>query len=132
MAGVEGETMLWSSANAPCSGLAAGGKTNWRLPTVLELRSLINPSACPETALGGTCNVGTTCFQDYQSCTGDCSCAGPACVVYPAFTGKCASVWSSDKVVGFQVNACWAVWSGGFIEATPASDDLRVRCVAPD
>ena len=131
-AGVEGQTMLWSSAQKTCGALTTGGKTTWRLPSVLELRSLINPTGCPETALGGACHVGATCFQDFPTCTGDCNCSSAGCANYPDFPAPCAAVWSSDKVVGYQVNAYWTVWSSGFINPAPASDSLRVRCVATD
>lgn len=39
-----GQDLNWESAKAYCESFSAGGHTDWRLPTVGELRSLFDPA----------------------------------------------------------------------------------------
>jgi Protein of unknown function (DUF1566) len=105
--------MDWESAVLYCQNLESDG-TDWRLPSVDELRSLIR--GCPATERGGACGATNTCVT-YDVCLGDCAgCepdAGPAggCYWPEELEGSCGQgapghdVWywtstSLDDLVG--------------------------------
>ena len=59
-----------------CDWLDLGGHTDWRLPTLNELRSGIQ--GCAGTVTGGTCTTTSTCPScTHTSCSGCTSGAGP-------------------------------------------------------
>ncbi len=70
--------LMWHNTNydaADCSsisGIKVGGYTDWRAPTINELRSRI--VGCPSTQLGGQCPVSTSC-TDAGTCL-DAGCDG--------------------------------------------------------
>lgn len=47
--------LFWEEAVAHCDALSLGGRGDWRLPTIDELRSLVDH--CPDSELGGRCPV---------------------------------------------------------------------------
>lgn len=51
---------------ASCSGISAAGYSDWRAPTIDELRTRV--VGCPETGAGGACPVATTCTQADAGC----------------------------------------------------------------
>jgi len=59
-------------AEAYCDQMNLDGYTDWRLPSISELRTLIR--GCPETETGGLCSVTDECLSA-DSCW-DYSCAG--------------------------------------------------------
>ena len=66
--------VTWLKANEYCENLEEDGFTDWRMPTIDELRSTIEK--CPETATGGKCEIseknGKLRMDDYnkQDCRG--------------------------------------------------------------
>jgi hypothetical protein len=73
------EEMTWNLAKQYCKNLKEGGFTDWRLPNIDELRTLIKN--CPKTEPGGECKVsennrcleekcGTSHFHSSCSCDG--------------------------------------------------------------
>ncbi len=96
---------FWSEAVTYCDNLILGSKSNWRLPTISELRSLIR--GCAKTQVtdssNGTCGVIDSCLS--QSCRSD-ECygcpesVGPGtddCFWDPAIKGACVKHWSSSE-----------------------------------
>ena len=64
----------WEKAYEYCENLEESGFKDWRLPTIDELRSIVQK--CPETATGGKCAIsdkgGKLSMNDYdkQDCRG--------------------------------------------------------------
>lgn len=54
-----------------CASVTAGGQTDWRIPSIDELRTLV--AGCDATAVGGKCQATTECVE--ASCLGT-DCAG--------------------------------------------------------
>jgi hypothetical protein len=62
-----------SAARALCEGLALDGHSDWRLPTIDDLRGLV--SSCPSTQRNGTCQVTAECTS-IETCWTEESCQG--------------------------------------------------------
>ena len=69
--------MNWNAAVKYCQNLNEGGYSDWRLPTISELRTTINN--CPGSQSGGSCKVSDSCLSDncwsgscYCGCISDC------------------------------------------------------------
>lgn len=93
----------WEAAIAYCENLSWGGYSDWRLPTISELRSLIR--GCPATEPGGSCEVTDSCLEA-DCCNDPCS---TGCPIYegpgagglylPAeLKGDGEFYWSSSRV----------------------------------
>ena len=113
--------LVWSAAesdNSPtktgaaavyyCNNLTEGGFTDWRLPNIDELRSLLN---CSKTGLNGTCKVSeTTGCLSSENCWTESTCA--TCGTSSASTiGKFADsdwFWSSS-VVSEKIEDRWII-----------------------
>ena len=106
-------TMIWLTAKQYCADLNLGGYTDWHLPTIDELRTLIR--GCPSTELGGSCNVKEgVCLA--ASCKEDASCFGCSYMDGP---GEDGCYWP-DKMEGL----CMRYWSSSLVEE---SDDWGWR-----
>ena len=68
------DSMPWNDAINYCKNLNEGGHSDWRLPNIDELRTLIKN--CPKTESGGECKVSEQgkclslkCWQPSSSCS---------------------------------------------------------------
>jgi len=92
--------VTWVAANGYCAGLAIGGHSDWRLPTLAELLTI----------------------RDTTS-------SAPTVVVALANTPK-EFVWTASPVAGATEPSYWTVlFNGGFTAFSAASAKCRARCV---
>ena len=129
----------WDLAVGYCDSLELAGFSDWRLPTISELRSLVR--GCEVTMTGGACGVMDEC-ADYD-CRDD-ACSG--CNLKNDTENK--YYWPNDlKGESFTDNVYWSiteeinnasfVWTLGFIIANIESEEkentlgyaLTTRCV---
>ena len=130
-----GGSMKWSKAKEHCGGVAPSGHTNWRLPTISELRTLIR--GCPDTVPGGACKVTESCLSS-NSCwdKGACwSCSnedGPAdgCYWPDEMHGPCSWYWSSSPVEDHDDLAWYVYFFSGYVGNLGVYGGVgSVRCV---
>jgi len=127
------EPMSWSKAKQYCKDLTLNGHSDWRLPDIGELRSLIR--GCPGTVTCGACGVTDGCLDSSCNDGGSCdSCShnsGPAdgCYWPDSMKGNCSSYWSSSAVAD-TVSLAWYVYFGyGDVYNGYVNFDIHVRCV---
>ena len=124
----------WDEAKSYCDSLSLGGRSDWHLPTIGELRTLIR--GCPATEDGGACNVEEgDCLS--WSCRDD-SCSG--CTVedgpgeggmnWPVeIEGDCCWYWSSSLVEDLGNGAWYVYFDYGEVVSAFVINDGLVRCV---
>jgi formylglycine-generating enzyme required for sulfatase activity len=102
---VTSTTLAWADAKTHCAGLGASlGGTGWRLPTVNELQTLLDPSR--ETPA-----IDTTFFPSTPT-------------TFSAF------FWTASRVAGTRVTDAWAVNFGvGNADLDVMSASYPARCV---
>ena len=117
-----------------CKALNLAGYTDWRLPTINELRSLIR--GCSYTEPGGECTLTDSCYT--HSCNNaycdTCSTypmAGPGkdgCYWDPAISGHCERYWTTGQTgtgLGWQISFD----EGSFSLTSLDLKGSHVRCV---
>ncbi len=88
-------TKTWADAKTYCNNLREGGYSNWHLPTIDELRSLIQN--CTDTEPWGTCGVTNNCLLSTCYDSNVCrSCSEDSSGGHSKF-GETISFWSSSK-----------------------------------
>ena len=92
----------WSSAKQYCSDLEEGGFTDWRLPTISELRKLIKNCSSQS---GGSCRVSDNCLS--SDCGGGCCCDDSKGSYYNKL-GDNHMLWSSSTVSN-DTESAWTV-----------------------
>ena len=128
-----GGKMKESAAKAHCAGLSLDGRTDWRLPTISELRSLIR--GCPATQSGGNCNIKEGGCVSWScrdgSCKGCSSGGGPegGCYWPDGMQGECIWYWSSSPVSVLANRAWYVYFSNGRVDYGGVSGGKHVRCV---
>ena len=125
----------WDSAVDYCSNLNEEGFNDWHLPTIDELRTLIQ--TCPNTATNGSCKVTNDCLS--SSCRNDDYCNG--CGGHK--DGSLSKLgnrdfaqsyidgrfWSSS-VKSDNTNAAWEIiFFYGNINSASKTEERHVRCV---
>lgn len=128
-----GTTMLWSDAKKYCADLSLDGHSDWHLPNITELRSLLR--GCPATGACGSCNINMgdclTSFCVHNSCDGCSDQDGPAggCYWPDEMQGSCSWYWSSSAVEDLDDRAWRVYFRDGDVAASTVSTDKFVRCV---
>lgn len=124
--------MDWANAGSYCDGLSLGGATDWRLPTIDELRSII--TGCPATEPTGTCGVTDGCTS--TDCR-DAGCEGcdqsmlpeQGCFWPVEAQGDCGYYWASDSVSDYTDNAWGVGFNGGHVSSDLKTNSGAARCV---
>ena len=122
-------TMDWYDAVSYCNNLTACGYSDWHLPTISELRTLIRN--CSNTETGGECGVTDSCLS-YSECKND-ACSG--CSSDSDSTGKYSklgdtvSFWSSSTRSD-NTDTAWLVnFNYGNVLHYNKTGNNHVRCV---
>jgi hypothetical protein len=124
-----------STPDDVCNALTLCGFDDWAVPTIDELRSLVQ--GCPSTVTGGSCAVTNACLT--TACNSGCdicdNMAGPGsqgCYLQGGLNGPCSLYWSSSiyfdpdrgsyryRFIGFSDGNLWSC---------DPSDGNYVRCV---
>jgi hypothetical protein len=134
-----GTWLTWDAANTYCNGLDWGGHTDWRLPMIQELISLLRGCVDgTETGDLSASGCGVTdpgCLADTCAATGCAYCdslAGPGtggCYWDPDLEGDCCNYWSSSSSAT-TVGYAWHVhFDDVDIYASGKSGSAPARCV---
>ena len=118
-------TATWSDAVSACNNLDEDGSTDWRLPTIDELRSLVLKSKCANNALDGSCIV----HDGYTGST-ECTSCGSGSTVFGTTPGSSDKYWSSATKANDDTNRTWimTLYTGN-IEWYKKSNTYYYRCV---
>ena len=121
-------TKTFSNAVLYCENLTEGGYTDWRLPDIDELRTLIQECAGTET--GGACGVTESClsYSDCYSSDACYSCSSDSTGGHSKF-GDTNWLWSSSVRSDYS-DYRWLVdfYCGG-VDDYSVGNDYYVRCV---
>ncbi|MCK9464020.1 MAG: DUF1566 domain-containing protein [Proteobacteria bacterium] len=127
-----------SDARERCEGLDDGGETDWRLPSVDELRGLIR--GCEATAPGGACGIteGSSTSELDGSCDGCGFRCGPGAdglYLDPALDDNdyySRTYWTTSIDASWKIPVAWTVnFEYGRVSPAPVDDVWlkSVRCV---
>ena len=120
--------MDWSSAEQYCENLTEGGFTDWRLPTISELKTTIQN--CQSG--GSACRVSDSCLS-YDSCwSRSCSCDGQSNNGgYYSKLGDTDGIdlWSSSTRSDYTDNAWEVDFLYGYVFDVNKYVNHSVRCV---
>lgn len=118
------------AAHAACKGLTIGGHTDWRVPTIGELRTLV--LGCAATVSAGSCEVTEFCDCWSSACAGCGDVQGPGtqgCYLDPLFEGNCAYYWSSSPVVTNPGYTWGLTFRSGKVVGHDQVESNPLRCV---
>ena len=122
-------TMTWSEAGDYCDNLTECGYSDWKLPSINELRTLIKN--CSATETGGSCGVTDSCLS--SSCRTDpCNgCDYDSSGGYYSKLGDDYNVWLwSSSVQSDDSDCAWLVYfNGGSVNDYAKRHYYYVRCV---
>ena len=125
-----GNVMYQLAAYDYCDNLSEGGYSDWRLPSIDELRTLIKN--CWKTYIGGECRVSLEGCRE-SSCEND-ACAGCSSDLSGKYSklGDNEILWSASAPPDF-TDCSWIVDFGdGGIKIDSSHWDFRTRCVRDD
>ena len=127
------QKMNYNSARQYCGNLAEGGYTDWRLPTIVELRTTIQNCASSQT--GGSCKVSYSCLSS-MDCGGkhcpDCGSRRNNGGYYSKLgDDDTVSLWSSSMNPQYRRGYIWCVnFENGAVSGfCDQPENYYVRCV---
>ncbi|MBP5406570.1 DUF1566 domain-containing protein [bacterium] len=120
----------WEEALDYCDKLTACGHSDWHLPTISELRTLVQN--CPAIETGGKCGVTDDCLSYPECWTENCSMCSSDSNDYSKIDDFSICLWSSSVVHDNYTEAAWNIYFfSTFVDLSSASSNLAndVRCV---
>ena len=110
--------------NTQCTNLNEGGySSGWRLPTINELRTLVQNCSKTVSLPEGVCQVSNTCNTTSCKTESDCKCSSGADY---SKLGDTDSLWSSTK----NDQGAWYInFFNAYIDSTLTSEKKSARCV---
>lgn len=117
----------WEEAKTYCENLVECGYSDWHLPTISELRTLIQN--CPATMTGGECGVTDSCLS-YNECENS-ACSGCGSDVSGKYSklGDTGYFWSSSVRSDISDSAWHVDFYFGSVYDNGKSITNSVRCV---
>lgn len=124
----------WQTAMDSCEDLTLGGSSDWRLPSIDELRSLIR--GCPALETGGSCGVHggcltLSCWNDddcYHGCPLSGGSEGPG-LYHPVELGVWGFVWSSSTVDDVEAEAWLLIFEAADLWNVTKTETNDYHCV---
>ena len=124
------DTMTWDDAGSYCENLEEGGYDDWRLPTIDELRTVIQN--CPGSQSGGACAISDPDHLSNSDFSNDCYCdsMGNNNGYYSRLgDDDLVSLWSSSTTSG-NTDRAWRVgFDDAYVYGYNKSGNNNVRCV---
>lgn len=121
------KTLTWDQAVEYCDNLEEAGYSDWHLPTISELRTLV--FECSKTLSGGECGVTDKCLSTDCFISNDCYCYSGSSVLYYSKLGDWESFWTSSTVSDNSDSAWLLNFNNGSITPIEKFIFARVRCV---
>jgi len=126
------EEGVWNEAQAYCEELVEGGFSNWRLPLIQELISLIRGCYTLECGLSDPDCVNNSCYGPECWCCPELE--GPdtdpaGCYWDPALAGDCVWYWSASQNPDEPTNAWFVSFETAMVEDHDLGVNLSIRCV---
>ena len=122
--------MTWQDARDYCIGLVFDGHSDWRLPSIEDLRTLV--IGCEAVETGGSCRASSSCTD--TDCLKGCLCdefsTMESCWASDALTNECRTYWS-ESVRECNPPGCALVleFFRAWIMVMGTDDFASVRCV---
>ena len=120
----------WAESKTYCENLEEDGFSDWRLPTVSELRTLVRN--CDKTAPGGSCGITDECTKHSDCWSIDCSGCSSAEIKTNVFgDGPYKFFWSSQSDVNNNTELVIAMlyYDGSIGYLQPDNNQGHVRCI---
>lgn len=117
--------MNWQEAKDYCQNLTEREQTDWHLPTIEELRDLIQ--SCPGTITGGSCSVSETC-ADSGCLDENCQACSPESDGSYSRLGDINQLWSATSVSNHDSGAWYVDFSNAGIYQDGKESYRYVRC----
>ena len=115
----------WQEAKDYCQNLTEREQSDWHLPTIEELRNLIQ--SCPGTVKGGSCNVSETCAGGY--CLDEsCQACSPETDGSYSKLGDTNQLWSATSVSNYDPSAWYVDFSNAGIYQDGKENYRYARC----
>ena len=124
------DEMNWDDAGSYCENLTEGGYDDWRLPTIDELRTVIQN--CSGSQIGGACAISDPDHLSNSDFSNDCYCdsMGSNNGYYSRLgDDDLVSLWSSSTTSG-NTDRAWRVgFDDAYVYGYNKSGNNYVRCV---